>query len=151
MKNRVGRYLTIGFCLAAGAAGAASTMNPPTFGHVSYDGNGVLAEVVDVSPIYASVPLAVPGQRCWKKRAPSFATDGSAENQSTERLADTSQSELEPGVVRRCEAVQHWENREVLVGYNVKYRYQGRTLRTQTDRKPGDQIRVDTDLRPMVF
>ncbi len=140
MRNPIGRILMVGTgALAACAlAGMVSAAASPTFGQVKYDGNGALAKVIDVSPVYATVPTAVAEQRCWKKRAPNSADDAQRD------LA-------EQGVVRRCESVERWENREALVGYNVEYRYQGRTYRTHTDQKPGRVIRIETGLRPMVF
>lgn len=52
---------------------------------------------------------------------------------------------------RRCETVERAETREELVGYRVKYQYKGRIYSTQTDRHPGERIRVDNGLRPTHF
>ncbi len=149
MKNPIGRTLVVGtVALAACAfAGMVSAAVSPTFGQVRYDGNGVLAKVVDVSPVYATVPTAVAEQRCWKKRAPDVTNAAGDPRHAGEAQRDLA----EQGMVRRCESVERWENREALVGYNVEYRYQGRTFRTHTEQKPGRVIRIETGLRPTVF
>lgn len=56
-----------------------------------------------------------------------------------------------PGrTVRRC--TETWEHREVrdIDGYDVTYRYQGRTFQKWMDRHPGDTVRVDVVVEPLV-
>jgi len=48
-----------------------------------------------------------------------------------------------------CETQHRTEYEERLVGYNVKYRYQGRTYHTRMDRRPGDRIKVAVHVKPV--
>lgn len=50
-----------------------------------------------------------------------------------------------------CETQHRTEYEERLVGYNVKYRYQGRTYHTRMDRRPGDRIKVAVQVRPVSY
>ncbi|MGD2081487.1 MAG: glycine zipper 2TM domain-containing protein [Chromatiales bacterium] len=43
---------------------------------------------------------------------------------------------------RRCDLVDRYEDRQELVGYRVKYVYDGETFWTETRENPGDWIRV---------
>jgi uncharacterized protein YcfJ len=49
-------------------------------------------------------------------------------------------------VERRCERVDHFEDRRELVGYRVKYEYDGRTFWTQTHEHPGKWVEVKVDV-----
>ena len=51
--------------------------------------------------------------------------------------------------VRRCRTVNHYEQRQHLVGYRVDYRYEGQTFSTRTSRHPGRFIRVRVDVDPV--
>ncbi|MBY6203608.1 glycine zipper 2TM domain-containing protein [Halomonas denitrificans] len=51
--------------------------------------------------------------------------------------------------VRRCDVVVHYETREVLVGYDVAYRYGGRVRHVRMDHDPGPSIDVEVDVRPL--
>jgi len=48
-----------------------------------------------------------------------------------------------------CETQHRTEYEERLVGYNVKYRYQGRTYHTRMDRRPGERIKVAVQVKPV--
>ena len=49
---------------------------------------------------------------------------------------------------RRCYTVEEWERRERVVGYRVRYQYQGQTLVRQMPYDPGEWMRVVVDLEP---
>jgi len=49
---------------------------------------------------------------------------------------------------RRCETTNRYESREEIVGYKVKYRYNGKTYRTRTDSHPGKRLRVSINITP---
>ncbi|MGL6161418.1 glycine zipper 2TM domain-containing protein [Microbulbifer sp.] len=49
---------------------------------------------------------------------------------------------------QRCQVVDEYTTRRELVGYDVRYRYNGRHYMTRTDRHPGDRIRVRVDVAP---
>lgn len=51
--------------------------------------------------------------------------------------------------VRRCETVDRYEQEQQLVGYRVKYRYEGQTYYTQTAEHPGKFIRVRVKVSPV--
>jgi len=48
--------------------------------------------------------------------------------------------------VQRCETQQGWVSEQRIVGYNVKYKYNGRVFRTRTDYDPGSTIRIRVDV-----
>ncbi len=47
-----------------------------------------------------------------------------------------------------CSLRDNITTEESLVGYNVRYRYQGETYMMRTDRHPGDTVRVRVDVTP---
>ncbi|WP_346836958.1 glycine zipper 2TM domain-containing protein [Microbulbifer sp. SAOS-129_SWC] len=49
---------------------------------------------------------------------------------------------------QRCQVVDDYTTRRELVGYDVRYRYNGREYLTRTDQAPGDRIRVRVDVSP---
>ncbi|MBB3063355.1 glycine zipper 2TM domain-containing protein [Microbulbifer rhizosphaerae] len=51
-------------------------------------------------------------------------------------------------IEQRCQVVDEYTTRRELVGYDVRYRYNGRHYMTRTDRHPGDRIRVRVDVAP---
>jgi uncharacterized protein YcfJ len=50
--------------------------------------------------------------------------------------------------IRRCETVDQYEEQQQLVGYRVKYRYEGQTYYTQTTEHPGKHIPVRVNVYP---
>ena len=51
--------------------------------------------------------------------------------------------------VRRCTTVNRFEQRQLLVGYRVDYRYEGQTFTTRTREHPGRFIRVRVNVDPV--
>lgn len=51
--------------------------------------------------------------------------------------------------VRHCEVVDQYEQEQQLVGYRVKYRYEGQTFYTRTTEHPGKHIRVRVNVNPV--
>ena len=49
---------------------------------------------------------------------------------------------------QRCQVVDEFITRRELVGYDVRYHYNGRDYLTRTDQHPGDRIRVRVDVSP---
>lgn len=49
----------------------------------------------------------------------------------------------QPRYRERCETVTHYTQERRPAGYHVTYRYKGRIYETQTDYRPGKQIRID--------
>ena len=45
-------------------------------------------------------------------------------------------------MVERCETVQDYHSEEVIVGYRVKYSYNGRDYTSRMSRDPGERVRV---------
>ncbi|MDH3281753.1 MAG: glycine zipper 2TM domain-containing protein [Gammaproteobacteria bacterium] len=50
--------------------------------------------------------------------------------------------------VQRCETRHEYHSEERVVGYKVKYRYNGRVYHTRTDRHPGDRIPIRVNVTP---
>jgi len=53
------------------------------------------------------------------------------------------------GHVKRCETVDRYEQEQQLVGYRVKYRYEGQTYYTETTEYPGKFIPVRVKVSPV--
>lgn len=53
------------------------------------------------------------------------------------------------GVVRRCRTVTDYDAQDRWSGYDVTYRYGGRTYRAVTNYRPGPTIRVAVEVRPI--
>ena len=51
--------------------------------------------------------------------------------------------------VEKCQTVQETVQEERIVGYDVSYRYQGKTYRTRTNRDPGDSIKLRLSVTPV--
>ena len=51
--------------------------------------------------------------------------------------------------VERCATVNHYEQRQHVVGYRVDYRYAGQTFTTQTPHHPGRYIRMRVQVDPV--
>ncbi|MES9962828.1 MAG: glycine zipper 2TM domain-containing protein [Candidatus Sedimenticola sp. 20ELBAFRAG] len=49
---------------------------------------------------------------------------------------------------RRCEVVDRYTEQEELVGYKVKYKYNGKTFWTRTDNHPGKWLDVSVSVSP---
>ncbi len=49
---------------------------------------------------------------------------------------------------RRCKVVNRFSQRDEVVGYRVKYRYNGKNQWTRTDEHPGKHIRVKVKVKP---
>lgn len=49
---------------------------------------------------------------------------------------------------RRCKVVEHANGSQELLGYRVKYRYDGQTFWTRTRRHPGDWVPVEVTIDP---
>ncbi len=54
------------------------------------------------------------------------------------------------GYEERCRTETEWRGRDHVVGYDVTYRYEGRTYHATLDRDPGSRlrVRVDRDVTP---
>jgi uncharacterized protein YcfJ len=53
--------------------------------------------------------------------------------------------------VQRCEVIEEYDTQEQVVGYRVKYRYQGHTFVTRMTEDPGEEVRIRVSLRPATY
>jgi len=51
--------------------------------------------------------------------------------------------------VERCEVSEKIETEQMTIGYDVTYRYQGRTYTTRMDRDPGRKLKVAVNIQPI--
>lgn len=51
--------------------------------------------------------------------------------------------------VQRCEIRHEYHEEERVVGFRVKYRYQGRVYRTRMDHHPGERVKVRVQVAPV--
>jgi len=59
------------------------------------------------------------------------------------------QAPVQYGTQQQCQTVEEVTTRRELVGYDVRYNYNGQEFLTRTDRHPGDRIRVRVDVTPV--
>lgn len=64
-----------------------------------------------------------------------------------DRLSDRGQDDYYEREVRRCERIDHWETR--ITGYQVAYRYRGRSHTTILPYDPGPRLRLRVAVEPM--
>ena len=50
---------------------------------------------------------------------------------------------------KRCETVDNYRERRELVGYNVNYKYRGKSYWTETDSDPGKYLKLRVSITPM--
>lgn len=53
------------------------------------------------------------------------------------------------GTEQRCEVVERSYEEQELVGYQVKYRYHGKTYSTRMDRDPGERVKLRVQVSPV--
>ncbi len=134
------------------------------------------ARVLKVKPIYDTVQVNHPRQRCWEEPVYHHGGGSSAVPMITGAIiggaignqfgrghgrdAMTVAGLLLGGAIgddmgrqnsygrgyrtmeRRCNVVNHYTTRQEVVGYRVKYRYNGHVNWTRTETHPGRYIRV---------
>ena len=61
-----------------------------------------------------------------------------------------SQPSYETRPVKRCENTTETHYREQLQGYDVTYRYRGENFKTRMKRNPGDRIKIQVSVRPVL-
>ncbi len=140
------------------------------------------ARVLSSQPLYETVRVNQPEERCWyeqvrhrgESRSESYTPTiagaivggvvGNQFGKGSGKDAMTVAGALLGGSVgndlgkrptrgyvtreQRCERVDHYREHEELVGYDVKYKYQGKVFHTRTDRDPGKFIDVRVSVTP---
>ncbi len=174
MKSKIA-VLFVGM-LAAGTVSADSA-------YESDNNFSARGRVLKVDPLYETIRVNHPEQRCWNERVrhrssrgrgsytPMIAgaiVGGVVGNQfgkGSGKDAMTVAGALLGGSVgndmgrsnhrrsyvtneRRCETVDNFREKRELAGYNVKYRYDGKTFWTRTDNRPGRYIDLQVSVVP---
>lgn len=142
------------------------------------------ARVLRTTPIYETVSVNQPRERCWNERVthrqprqgksytPSIAgaiIGGAVGNQfgkGSGKDAMTVAGAILGASIgndlggrggrgrayttteRRCERVDDYRSRQELVGYRVKYKYNGKVFWTEMDHHPGETVRVRVSVDP---
>lgn len=141
------------------------------------------ARVISSQPLYETVSVNRPEERCWNERVRHRGSAGSRSYTSTiagaivggvvgnqfgkgsGKDAMTVAGALLGGSVgndlgnrrqgreyvtseRRCELVDNYRQHEELVGYHVKYRYNGQVFHTRTAHDPGKFLNVHVSVAP---
>ena len=104
-----------------------------------------------LAPIAGGVVGGVIGNQFGRGRGKTALTvAGALLGTSIGHKHNRAQREYRPRVenVRRCETVDRNEQLEQLVGYRVKYRYEGQTYYTRTEEHPGKHIQVRVKVSP---
>lgn len=141
------------------------------------------AKVISSEPLYETVRVNEPVERCWNERVrhrgrsgsdsytPTIAgaiVGGVVGNQfgkGSGKDAMTVAGALLGGSVgndlgkrpghgyvtseRRCERVDNFREHDELVGYRVKYRYNGKIFHTRTSQDPGRFLNVRVSVAPV--
>ena len=115
------RFLAIGLLTLVGGAVA----------ELGVEDNAKYGKVIEVEPVYGMVAEPAYQERCWQ----ALALDSASKPESR----------------RQCEKIEYSTWREELVAYRVAYRYRGRIFRTKTAWHPGEHIRIDARLNPILF
>lgn len=89
------------------------------------------ARVVHADPVVEIVRVDDPREICWTE---------SATRRSPRRRAYGHDVYNRP--VERCEIRHDYYEEERVVGYDVRYQYNGRVYHTRMDRDPGPRVRV---------
>lgn len=142
------------------------------------------ARVVKAKPLYETVRVNYPEERCWNERVehrgrsrsdshtPTIAgailggVVGNQFGKGNGKKAMTVAGALLGGSIgndmgrrpsrsyvsteRRCELIDNYSEHEELVGYRVKYKYNGKMFWTRTDSDPGRYIQVHVSVAPTV-
>jgi uncharacterized protein YcfJ len=105
-----------------------------------------------IAPIAGGIVGGVLGNELGRGRGKTALTvAGTLLGASIGHGYSTSQHRQRPSVehVRHCDTVERYEQQKQLVGYRVKYRYEGQTYYTQTAKHPGKYLRVRVDVSPV--
>jgi uncharacterized protein YcfJ len=130
----------------------------------------VSARVVDVQPLVRRVTVNRPIEQCWDEvvrepvrrygvAGPTAAGSivgaaigrqfGSGNDRDV--LTVLGAVATRDVVAQRCEVVDQRAMEEIVDGYLVTYRYDGRHYTMQTNRHPGDWVQVAVDVRPVGY
>ncbi|MES9899443.1 MAG: glycine zipper 2TM domain-containing protein [Sedimenticola sp.] len=142
------------------------------------------ASVLKAKPIYETVRVNQPEERCWNEsvrhrgggRSHSYTPTitgaiiggvvGNRFGRGSGKDAMTVAGALLGGSIgndlgkrpsrgyvtqeRRCETVDHYQEQEELVGYRVKYSYNGKTYWTRMASNPGRSLKVRVSVEPSI-
>lgn len=157
--------------LVLGAAIASPAFAGPRHGHHHNRDVYAYARVIRVLPVYETVQVLVPQQTCWSEPAGyprgaglvGAAVGAAIGHQIGEgqgkRIATAAGAVIGAGIaldsqqrrlnaygynaqVQRCSSQPAYVSEQRVVGYRVKYKYNGHVLHTHTDYHPGATIRV---------
>ena len=105
-----------------------------------------------IAPIAGGIVGGVLGNELGRGRGKTVLTvAGTLLGASIGHGYGTSHQRKRPVVehVRRCETTDRYEQQEQIVGYRVKYRYEGKAYYTRTIEHPGKYLRVRVDVSPV--
>ena len=137
MEYRTG-WTRTALALAAGMVAAIPAARADSFSE--------WAPVISSTPIVQRV--SQPREECWTETITT--TETRRLSGITIGALDTSTNVVVPVSrdIQRCRTVEGYT--DVVQGYDVRYRYQGREYMTRTSTDPGDRIRVDVNVVPGV-
>ncbi len=80
----------------------------------------------------------------------SIGRDVNHRNRQGHRRGHATRYETRYEDVETCNTVDNYHTEDRVVGYKVQYRYDGKQYWTQTQRDPGDRIKVRVSVEPIV-
>jgi uncharacterized protein YcfJ len=137
-------------CFAALAAlafaGAASAQYDEGYDD-DYEREYDFARVIDVEPIIEFESRPVERQDCREQPVRrQHSSDPRFEGGIIQSVLATPPAvATQATTTRRCTTYTEYVEAETITGYDVTYRYRGRTWHTVTDRDPGDRLLVQAN------
>ena len=111
--------------------------------NVRYD----FARVIKVDAIVNRATNPVSRETCWKQPTgttyrPSYTYTRDDDSAGPDTVTVESGYEKVDGFRERCRTETDFQSTSSVLGYDVTYRYGGRTYHTHMDHDPGDHLRV---------
>lgn len=104
-----------------------------------------IARVIDVEPIVDTTPRPVQREECRQQPLPRRAEAPAESRGILASVLQTPSTQAKPTTTRRCTTRTEYVRDERITGYDVAYRWRGRTYYTVTSRDPGDTIRIELE------
>lgn len=118
-------------------------VSPARAGHAeSSDAYFDKAKLISAVPIYKTICVRSPRQEC--RQVPVNSCQG---GYAGSRAVVTAY----PQAITQCDTFENFHDEEVIDGYNVKYRYNGRVYHTRTENDPGKRMQVRVSVVPSEY
>ena len=138
---------------ASDAPATSSARYEPDAANARYD----TARVVKVDAIVSHGAKPTTRETCWQEPVTveshptyTYYRDDDSHSGPTSVTVASGDTRTTTTVRERCKTETNWQSTDRVLGYDVTYRYGGRTYQTHMDHDPGDQLRVRVNYDPAV-